>query len=264
MKQMKCVRLLLPLLFFAVIFLDSCHVLNPNIMLHAGRKYPYDSLTTDSTVAKEFIIGSNDIIEFRLFANDGFKMVDIIGNATNTNIVNNRQNYEYTLDNNGTVKLPIIGVETLKGLGVREAETYLEQRYSDYYVHPFVIIKIVNKRITIYPGEPGQAKVIALSNNNTTVLEALALAGGISSSGKAYNVKLIRQTSDPKKPVKVYKLDLSSIKGLPEGNTIVQSGDIIYVEPRREYAKRTLNEVAPTISLLTSLITVYYVITKIH
>lgn len=232
-------------------------------MLRAGRHYQYDTLGKDTTVAKEYRLNPNDIIEFRLFANDGFKMIDILPNQNASNSALLRQGFDYVINNDGTVRLPVIGNESLQGLTIEEAQTLLETRYSEYYVKPFVMIRVVNKRVTIYTGEPGQAKVVQLQNNNTTVLEALAIAGGISQYGKAYNIKLIRQTNDPKKPVKVYKLDLSKIENIEQGHTIVQTNDIIYVEPRMQLASKTLREVTPILSLVTSLITFYYVVSRI-
>ncbi|MDQ3109792.1 MAG: polysaccharide biosynthesis/export family protein [Bacteroidota bacterium] len=265
MKKMLLPRLTLLGLLGMLFFLNSCRILNPNNMLYADKHYKYDTLSKDTTIAKEFIIGPNDIIEFRLFANDGFKLVDIVstgGGAGNANSLI-RQGFEYSIDANGFVRLPIIGLENLTGYTIREAELYLEKRYSEYYVKPFVILKVLNKRITVYPGEPGQAKIISLLNNNTTVLEALATAGGIRTDGKAYNIKLIRETYNPKDPYKVYKLDLSKIdQGLKDGSTVVQSGDIIYVEPRRQLASKTLREVTPILSLTTSLLTFYLLFTR--
>lgn len=265
--------LLTRLPFFAfvafLISMSSCNVLNPNIMLRTPKGYVFDTLEKDTTISKEFRLAGNDVIEFRLFANDGFKLVDVISSNSGSGSGPNgasilRQGFEYTLDNHGVVKLPIIGEENLSGMTIRDAEAYLEERYSEYYVKPFVILKVVNKRIIVYPGEPGMAKVISISNNNTTVNEAIALAGGISADGKAYNVKLIRKTDDAKRPYKVYKLNLAKIEtGLTQGNTIVQSGDMIYVEPRRQIAGRALREVTPIITLATSLITFYYVITRL-
>ncbi len=267
MKKLMFQRLAIFIVPGILLFLNSCNVLNPNIMLYADKHYQFDTLGKDSTIAKEFRLGPNDIIEFRLFANDGFKLIDIIstqngGGATANSML--RQGFEYTLDNKGAARLPIIGEENLSGMSIREAEDFLEKRYSEFYVKPFVILKIINKRITIYTGEPGQAKVIPIQNNNTTVLEALALAGGISVDGKAYNIKLIRATDDPKHPWKVYKLDLSKIEtGLVQGSTVVQSNDIIYVEPRRQIATKALREITPVLSLTTSLITFFYLITRI-
>ena len=266
MKKKLLPRLFVLGLLASICFLNSCRILNSNNMLYAGRNYKFDTLSKDTALAKEFVIGPNDIIELRLFANDGFKLIDIIstgsGSAGTTNSVF-RQGFEYTLDRNGNVKLPIIDTINLIGYTVPAAERYLEKRYSEYYVDPYVIVKVTNKRITVYPGEPGQAKIVPLIDNNTTILEALAQVGGIRSDGKAYNVKLIRETHDPKKPYKVYKLDLSHIeRGLVEGTIIVQSGDIIYVEPRKQIASKTLREVTPILSLTTTLLTFYLLISR--
>jgi polysaccharide biosynthesis/export protein len=254
------------LAIFPVLMLsmNSCHILNPNIMLEADKNYVFDTLSKDTTVAKEYRLNPNDIVEFRLFANEGFRMIDILSSASsNTTTTVARQGFEYTLDKEGIVRLPVIGSVDLRGMTVREAELHLEQRFGEFYVKPFVILRVVNKRVIVYTGEPGQAKVISLQNNNTTVIEALALAGGISSNGKAYNIKLIRKTNDPKKPVKVYKLDLSKIQNIDQGNTIVQTNDIIYVEPRRQLASRTLREVTPILSLFSSLTSIYLIATRL-
>jgi polysaccharide biosynthesis/export protein len=264
MKKLVPLKLVFFLSVCSLFLLDSCKLLNPNIMIVAGRDYPFDTLSKDTTVAKESRLNPNDVIEFRLFANDGIRMVDVVAPPTAQSNALSRAAFDYPLDNEGVVRLPILGNVNLSGMTIREAEIHLEERYSEFYVKPFVQIKVINKRIIVYPGEPGQAKVIALSNNNTTVIEALAQAGGISANGKAYNVKLIRQTNDPKKPFKVYKLNLSKIEpGLNEGMTVVQSGDIIYVEPRRQIASRTLREVTPIITLVTSMITFYYLVTRL-
>lgn len=264
----KLIRTSLPVLLVTgfLLVMQSCNILNPNNMLHADRHFAYDTLAKDSAYSEEFRLGANDAIEFRLFANDGFKMVDIISSGTN-NSNNNallRQGFEYFLDKDGNVKLPIVGQENLQGMTIREAEAHLEKRYSEFYVNPFVLLRVVNRRVIIYPGEPGQSRVITLQNNNTTVLEVLAQAGGISGNGKAYNIKLIRHTDDPQKPFKVYKLNLSKIHpGLEDGSTVVQSNDVIYVEPRKQLANKTLREITPILSLVTSLITFYFLITRL-
>ena len=262
--QFKLLVFILPLL---LLHFSSCNVLNPNIMLYAEKDYAFDVLANDTTMAKEYQLAPNSIFEFRLFANDGFKLIDIItvGNGTSNNTnATLRQGFEYTIDINGKTRLPIIGEEVLGGLTTREAENLLEKRYSDFYVKPFVILKTINKRVTVYNGEPGQAKVIGLQNNNTTLLEVLALAGGISANGKAFNIKLIRKAIDNNKPAKVYKLDLSKIDlGLKQGATVVQANDIIYVEPRRQIASKILREIAPVLSITTTLITFFYLFARL-
>jgi polysaccharide export outer membrane protein len=109
--------------------------------------------------------------------------------------------------------------------------------------------------VIVFPVRAGDAKVIPLTNNNTTLIEALALAGGISEDGKARLVKLIRDNGKGKQDV--FLLDLSTISGLKFASTVLQANDIIYVEPRRHYSYKFLTEVAPIVSLLTSTFILY-------
>lgn len=246
----------------AIMSLSSCRVLFPNVMLTTDSNYAFDTLRLDSAnFATEYRLAPNDMIDFRLFANDGFKMIDLIGNGTQQNVII-RQGYEYSLDQHGFVKMPIIGLVNLDSMTLREAEAYLETRYAEYYVKPFAIINVVNRRVMVFPGEPGAARVVQLQNNNTTVFEAIAMAGGISANGKAHKVTLIRQTDNPNDP-KVYRLDLSRMENIAQGNIVLQSNDIIYVEPRRRYASRTFQEISPFVSLITALMTLYLFTTRI-
>jgi polysaccharide export outer membrane protein len=146
-------------------------------------------------------------------------------------------------------------------LSIREATEYLEQIYSDYYVKPFVYINVTNKRVIVFPGNGGAAKVLYLTNNNTTVIEALALTGGIAEDGKAYKVKLIRN-QDNVKP-KVYLMDLSKIDGIAVGNTVVMAHDIIYVEPRYRFARTLVSEITPIVSLISSTFLLYTLVSRV-
>ena len=127
----------------------------------------------------------------------------------------------------------------------------LEKLYSKYYLKPYILLSVDNRRVIVFPGDPGTAKVIPLINNNTTLIEALALAGGLTESGKAKEVKLIR--GDPAKP-QVYLIDLSSIQGIKEGNTILQANDIIYVTPQRRPTLAFLERITPLLSAITTIL----------
>lgn len=200
---------------------------------------------------ESYRISQTDIVSFKLLSNDGFKLVDIstIANAAGAS------SFDATVEFDGTVKLPLIGRIKIEGMTTREVEQMLETRFGEFYVGPFVTAKVVNKRVTVFTGSGGSARVVSLTNSNTTVFEVLALASGITEDGKAYRIKLIRRI-DPAKP-KVYLIDLSTINGLKDGNTVVQANDIIYVEPRNRIAQRLTTEIVPYISLMTSFLLVY-------
>lgn len=251
-------RKLLLLAGIALLF-SSCGWLNSSIMLKTGKNYQY-SKSPDSTKNADYIISANDVIEFRIFSNDGFKLIDLTSlNQTNRDYqMNNRMDFLVEFD--GNVKLPILGRTKLMGLTVREAELMLEEKYASYYVKPFVLMSVQNKRVIIFPGNAGDAKVIPLLNNNTTLIEALALAGGISDDGKAKKVKLIRRINEKDE---VYLIDLSKIEGIKQANLVLQANDIIYVEPRRKIANKALAEIAPIVSLLTSTLVLILYTTRI-
>lgn len=240
-------------LFGLLLFFSSCGWLNPSIMLKTGKGYQYTK-APDSSKVLEYKISPNDILEFNIYSNDGFKLIDLTSlNSANTSY-RMSSDLKYLVESDGNVKLPILGRKKLSGLTIREAELMLEDSYSAFYVKPFVLMTITNKRVIVFPGNPGDAKTIPLVYNNTTLLEAIALAGGISDDGKAKQVKLIRQNKDK---YDVYLIDLSKIEGLNQANMVLQANDIIYVEPRRKYSSKFVGEIAPIISILTSAFLVF-------
>lgn len=238
-----------------VLFFSSCKVFRSNLMLKTPTDFAYDQLQ-DSVTKQSYKIEVNDLVQVRIFSNDGFKIINI------ENVTGNyaRIDLDYLVEQDGRVKLPLVGKVALSGLTIAEAETFLQNIYNDFYVNPFVSVKVVNKRVIIFPGNGGKAQVINLQNNNTTVIETIALGGGIQEDGKAYKVKLIR--NDGKNKPKVYLMDLSKIEGIAMGNTVVMANDIIYVEPRYRFAKTLIGEVTPLISLLTSTFLLYSLFIK--
>jgi len=214
-------------------------------MLTTPPGYKYANLN-DSLARLTYLLAPNDIISFQIFTNDGFKMVDVINNAQASYFVK----AEAPIEADGTIKMPMVGRVKLAGLTVQDAEKKLESLYSEFYIKPFVRLSVNNKRVIVFPGNNAVAKVIPLQNNNTTVLEAIALAGGIPEDGKAYKVKLIRTLPDGKSVV--YLLDLSTIDGLSQGQTTVLANDIIYVEPRYRPVQAFVRDISPILSLLLS------------
>ncbi len=225
-------------------------------MLKTPKDYTYDKIA-DSLSKQDYKIDFNDIINVRIFSNDGFRIVDL----SNSSQVQRWIDLDYVVNRDGTCKLPLIGRVKLAGLSIREATEYLEQVYADYYVKPFVFMTVTNKRVIVFPGNGGAAKVLYLTNNNTTVIEALALTGGIAEDGKAYKVKLIRN-QDNQKP-KVYLMDLSKIDGIAAGNTVVLAHDIIYVEPRYRLAKTLVAEITPIVSLISTTFLLYTLVGRV-
>jgi polysaccharide export outer membrane protein len=219
---------------------SSCNI-NTSVMFRVPKGYEY---ATDQTIGNiEYKIAPNDIIGFSVYTNDGFKLVDMTTSAES-----------FLVEPDGLMKLPIIGKIKVSGLTVREAEKLLETQYATFYNKPFVLLKVVNRRVLVFPGTGGAGRVVNLDNENTTLIEALALAGGITNTGKAKKIKLIR--GDLRNP-KVILINLSTIEGVKQSNMLLQANDIIYVEPVPRYSQEVLTQITPIVGIITSLALIY-------
>lgn len=241
------------IIIIALVFFTSCKVLTPEQMLRTPSSYEYSDLS-ELERFEEYRLAPNDRLSFQLYTNQAEKLIDPI-DPTRTRQTDGRRNY--LIEHDGKVKLPILGRIEIAGTTLREAEEMLENEYSEYYNRPFVQLSVTNNRVIIFPGgRGGSAKVIYLENTNTTLFEALAMAGGIT-DGKAHKVKLIRGES---KNPDIYNIDLSTIEGIDSANLILQANDIIYIEPRERVPQRILEHVAPYLSLASTLLLIYSLI----
>ena len=245
---------LLVSVFACLIAFSSCNI-NPSIMFKTDKNYPYKIDQTISNV--EYKIAVNDILGVSVYTNDGFKLIDLTANSSSVQDKSvgsgNLAGNSYDVDIDGFVKLPIIGRIKILGLTPREAEKLLETQYATYYNKPFVTLKVTNRRVLVFPGEGGAGKVVTLTNENTTLIEALALAGGISQNGRAARIKLIR--GDVRNP-QVELIDLSTVEGMKQSNLLLQANDIIYVEPTKRLSQGVLAEIAPFVGIITGLASV--------
>ena len=230
----------------ALLALSSCSIV-PNRMFKTPREYTFAQDT--STIPKgPYIIQTDDKIDLHIFSNDGFKLVDI----TQSNISQsaNNEGIVYNVEQNGDVKMPVIGRINLKGLNIKDAENLLQEKYSKYYKDPFVLLTVTSRRAYVFFSNGGKGAVILLQNDHTSLFEALALAGGLSEFSKAFQIKILR--GDIKNP-KVYHADISSIEALKTSELEIYPNDIIYIDSAGNLSRRLRTDIIPYLSLITSI-----------
>jgi len=241
------VKKIVYILACSLILVTSCRLINPSQNAAYRKKLPVRWISHSQT-AEEYKIAPDDKLSFIVYANGAERIIDPVEMA-NTSIRYTTTTLTYLVESDGQTKLPVLGRIKLSGLTVREAENMLEEKYSVYYNKPFVQLSVTNKRVYIFPGSlNGEAKVLYLINTNTSLLEAIAQAGGIA-GGKAHRIKLIR--GDLKKP-KVYLIDLSTIDGMTKADLILQANDIIYIESRNRIPERVMETITPYLTLITT------------
>ena len=239
-------------ILLAIILLTGCTI-NRDIMFKTSRDYKFDEVT--DTVKANLKLQRNDMIQFRLFANDGFKMIDLVseGGSREASFIQ-RSVFNYYIDADGLVKLPLLDRVNLAGMSLREAETFLEMKYAVFYNRPYVQVVVVNRRVVVFPGGGGDARVVQLENSNTSLLEVIGLAGGLNKRGNAHKVKVFRYDRSGKRLV--YQFDLSDISGLKYADMVMQGDDVVYVQPNLDIAGEALQDLLPVITLLSSVLLV--------
>lgn len=246
------------ILMMAAVF-TGCRTINPSVMFKADseRDYRFEQ----AVAVSEYRIAPNDQLGVSIYANEGFKLIDFTaspGSVGSPASVGMGQGViKFIVDNDGYVKFPIIGRTKMKDLTIRQAEEILEKEYAAFYQKPFVMVDVLNRRVMVFPGSGGAGKVVTLTNENTTLIEALALAGSITETGKAYKIKLIR--GDNRNP-QVQMIDLSTIEGMRQSNLLLQANDIIYVEPVPRVSQQILAQITPIVGILTSFLLIYDIV----
>ncbi|WP_350126092.1 polysaccharide biosynthesis/export family protein [Imperialibacter sp.] len=215
-----------------------------------------------SLAEKNYHIKKDDYLRLDVFTNGGERIVDpnfeLRQGMTNQNMQNTRQ-FVYLVRQDGLVKLPMIGDVDILGLTIYEAEQKLQALYSEHYIEPYVVLRYENRRVIVLGANGGQ--VIPLVNENTSLIEVIALSGGINQGAKSQSVRLIRgNLNNPE----VYVIDLSTVSGMRSSIVRLEPGDIVYIDPWRRVWIESLRDVSPVLSLVSSVITLVLVINSIN
>ncbi len=148
---------------------------------------------------------------------------------------------EQKVDPNGMVLVPLLGHTDLAGKTLREAESFLEQRFieEDYLIHPQVTVTVVKHAAQVFyvfgeVNDPG-AKTFPSGETSIDILEAITLAGDLSQYAKQSDIVIRRPIPETDREEKI-SVDLKKmIRGNKRGKSQliqVYPQDIIFVPER--------------------------------
>jgi len=136
------------------------------------------------------------------------------------------------LDSTGEITLPLIGNVQIGGLSVSEAEEKITSLLEkDYLVNPQVSIFIQEyhpKKVFVmgFVNKPGEYELF--KDRDTTVIEAITMAGGFKEGAAQNGTKVIRKENDEQITIQVRIADITQ-KGYGEEDVILEPGDVIFV-----------------------------------
>lgn len=208
-------------------------------------------------------INLNDQLLIRINAYDG-SMSDYISGELSNEAGGSRLNFDpqtlyfnsYSVDNSGSIKLPVIGKISVRGMTTNQLQDSLDVLYKPYFRLASSKVKLGNNRVTLL-GEFTEPGVHYLYNDQNTLLEAIGLGGDITSFGNRKKVKLIRQTSYG---VKSTYINLNRSQFLSSPYYYVQPNDVIYVEPLKA---KSFDESARSVGIVISSLSLAVIIANI-
>lgn len=153
---------------------------------------------------------------------------------------------EYTVDEDGSVTLPLLGRRQVVGVEPETLRDQLTEEFGDYLVNVAVNVTLLRRVVVL--GEvrvPGQYTVDATQS----VADLIARAQGITSDGNADDIRLIRDGQS-------YRTDLNGTQSIGEAG--IRSGDQIQVGKRSWWA-RNFPSLVGVASLVANVVTVIIV-----
>lgn len=242
---MRQTFLLILLTSTLVLLFSGCSVRRERALFNAPSDIITDTLKQVYVVNDKglsdlyYRIKPNDQIAVRNVQNPEFGAVGTpgMGNspASNASTANSSTNsaQSFLVDLDGQVNLPAIGKVSVEGLTRREAAAKLQELYKTKLLKdPIIEVSVVNLKVTLF-GEFARQGNFFLEKDNTSLIDILGEAGGISKNADPKSLKIIR--GDRSNPEIIY-VNLNNINSLASKKLILQNNDIIYIQSTKSAA----------------------------
>lgn len=245
--------------------LSSC-IINRDFILQTDEDFVFNTPIIDST-NREYRIPINSSLTIMVFTRNGdiiFESITSSNSATGTSrigssLMRSSGSFEFYMDAEGMVNLPIVGRQNLVGMSIVQAQEYLEEKFSEFFVDPYCVVQVSNRRFLYFSGSGGRGSVIQMDNERVNLLEAIAMGGGLDPRANSSKVNVIRNINGVQR---VFKFDMSKIEAIKYFDFYIESGDVIYVEPMPQFATELLSVITPVLTLFSTVLLYLSVVAK--
>ena len=194
-----------------------------------GQISNYPNYPTDYQIKKK------DILYIRVIS--GNEEVNKLFNIANNN-VGNMSGMQggnifylngYSVNDSGSIVLPVIGDVNVEGKNIREIRDLVTTKVKERINNVDVMVSLVSFYLT-FLGEFNSQGKISVMQDHINILEAIALAGGISDYGNKKRVLVLRQTNEGST---TFRIDLTKRDLLTSGDFYLKPDDILIAEPMK-------------------------------
>lgn len=197
---------------------------------------PYDEL-------RIFVLGDGKNEEL-------VKPFNVLGTAgANTNTNTNRMGY--LVDVNGNIEFPVLGELHVAGLTRLQLQDLIADKLKSngYLSNPNVMVRFLNFKVFVLGTESG--KVLNITEERCTFLEALAMAGGLELYTRRDRIGVMREVNGR---MVIHYLDPRSVDIFDDDFFLLQQNDIIFTEVgARRFLREGYSNWTWLLSALTSI-----------
>lgn len=249
------------------IFFSSC-IPTKDLVYLQNKNATITDVPISEVMLKPYRLQTNDVLSISIKADDP-KLTSIF-NPNNKEETDNRGSSlyfsGYTVNDHGTIRIPVLGEIAAIGYTVEELRLKIEKRLLDEYFNKeaniFVVVRLAGFKYIIN-GEVGSTGTKFLFQDHVNIMEAIANAGDITLTGDRKAVTIIRQTPTG---TEMHDIDLTNINVMQSPYYNLQPNDYIYVKPLKQKTwgtGKTGIESLSTIITLISLFTTTLVLLKL-
>jgi len=173
----------------------------------------------------EYKIKPQDILFVRVISIDE-KTNNFMNSETSNNFYEqNSYLNNFTVSDSGYVDIPLVGNVFVKDLTLFQIKEKVQSKVDLYLKGATVIVKLLNFKVTVL-GEVNHPGTFRVYENKVNVLEAIGLAGDLTTYGNRQKIMIIRQNENNK----VLFVDITDRKIIYSSQFYLLPNDIIYVD----------------------------------
>ena len=180
------------------------------------------------------------------------KPFNVLGSAGNTA---NQNRTGYLVDVNGNIEFPVLGELHVSGLTRLQLQDMItdQLKSNGYLSNPNVMVRFLNFKVFVLGTESG--KVLNITEERCTFLEALAMAGGLDLYTRRDRIGVMREVNGK---MVIHYLDPRSTEIFNDEFYLLQQNDIIFTEVgTRRFLQESYSNWQWILSGITSLVSVY-------
>jgi polysaccharide biosynthesis/export protein len=227
-------------LLVILLLCSSCYY-NKKLVYFQDKNFSYVQPTLMENSRPLYRVQANDVLSVKVKSSTDHEVSDIfnlITTAQTSTFSSPSNNYleGYSVDEQGRINLPILGMVTVKNLTMDECQALIQTNANKYLKNATVVVKLVSFKITVL-GEVENPGYHYVYNSQVTILEALGLAGDLTIFASRKDLKLIRPVASGGS--EVILLDLKDPNLLKSKYFYLMPNDVLYVEPLKARSKKT-------------------------